>query len=80
MFEMVIGQLDVILERFEKNSSLEKNLEKSIYKIILESATDEEIASKVDSLGQSLSSIQSELTQEQDLREGESDLKQILGG
>ncbi|MNW53527.1 RNA polymerase-associated protein RapA [compost metagenome] len=80
MFEMVIGQLDVILERFEKNSSLEKNLEKSIYKIILESATDEEIASKVDSLGQSLSSIQSELTQEQELREGESDLKQILGG
>ncbi|MNI65944.1 ATP-dependent helicase HepA [compost metagenome] len=80
MFEMVIGQLDVILERFEKKASSEKNLEKSIYKIILESATDEELASKVESLGQSLSSIQTELTHEEQNNERDRDLKQLLGG
>ncbi|MBA9086257.1 SNF2 family DNA or RNA helicase [Fontibacillus solani] len=80
MFEMVIGQLDVILERFEKNGALEKNIEKSIYKIILESANEEELASRVESLGQSLNSIQAELTQNEQNQDGESDLKQILGG
>ncbi|MNC72553.1 hypothetical protein D3C75_1236170 [compost metagenome] len=77
---MVIGQLDVILERFEKNGSSEKNIEKSIYKMILESATEEELASKVESLGQSLNSIQAELTHEEQNQEGDRDLKQILGG
>lgn len=80
MFEMVIGRLDVILERLEKNSEIDRNLEKSIYKIILESASDEEIASKVESLGQSIHSIQAELDEVDPLPEGDSDLKQILGG
>lgn len=80
MFEMVIGQLDVILERFEKKASSEKNIEKSIYKMILESATEEELASRVESLGQSLNSIQADLTHEEQNHGEDRDLKQILGG
>jgi len=53
MFEMVIGGLDVILERFEKNESLEK----SLYKIILEAGSDEELRSRVDDIGQTLSAL-----------------------
>ncbi|GJM68584.1 hypothetical protein HMSSN036_08000 [Paenibacillus macerans] len=75
MFEMVIGDLDVILERFEKEHSLEK----SIYKIMLESKSDEEIASRVDSLGRSFHSIKSELDVQTGDNEG-GDLKQLLGG
>ncbi|MBY0118491.1 SNF2-related protein [Paenibacillus sp. FSL R5-0766] len=60
MFEMVIGGLDVILERLEKKESIEK----SLYKIILESQTDEDIRRKMDSLGQSLNSIQREVADE----------------
>ncbi|MDR6716081.1 SNF2-related protein [Paenibacillus sp. 2003] len=60
MFEMVIGGLDVILERLEKKESIEK----SLYKIMLESQTDEDIRRKMDSLGQSLNSIQREVADE----------------
>ncbi|MEK4273327.1 DEAD/DEAH box helicase [Paenibacillus sp. FSL R7-0026] len=60
MFEMVIGGLDVILERLEKKESIEK----SLYKIMLESQTDEDIRRKMDSLGQSLNSIQREVSDE----------------
>lgn len=61
MFEMVIGGLDVILERYEQ----QENIEKSLFKIMLESQSDEEIRSKVHSLGHSLESIRQELgTQE----------------
>lgn len=49
MFELVIGQLDVILERMEKQDSLEKRL----YKMMLESSSDDEIRANVDSLGKS---------------------------
>lgn len=63
LFESVIGRLDVILERFEKKESLEK----SIYKIILEAESDEEIAKRVDSLGRSLHSIQEQLDEEDTL-------------
>ncbi|RRJ65167.1 DEAD/DEAH box helicase [Paenibacillus oralis] len=75
MFEMVIGDLDVILEQFEKEHSLEK----SIYKIVLESKSDEEIASRVDSLGRTFHSIKSELDVEAGENEG-GDLQQLLGG
>ncbi|GIO40813.1 DEAD/DEAH box helicase [Paenibacillus apis] len=76
MFEMVIGQLDVILERFEKGSSLEK----SLYKIMLESSSNDEIARKVDSLGQSLEHIRTELDEQAD-GPGENDgLQQLMGG
>jgi len=60
MFEMVIGGLDVILERFEKKGSLEK----SLYKIVLESQTDEEIRQKVNSLGQSLDEVKRQVEDE----------------
>lgn len=76
MFEMVIGQLDVILERFEKNDSLEK----SLYKIMLESSSEEEIANRVDSLGRSLSSIHSELHAKSAGADGNDNLQQLLGG
>lgn len=76
MFEMVIGQLDVILERFEKGSSLEK----SLYKIMLESSSNDEIARKVDSLGQSLDHIRTELDVQGE-GPGENDgLQQLMGG
>lgn len=72
MFEMVIGGLDVILERLEKKESIEK----SLYKIMLESQNEEDIRRKMDSLGQSLNSIQREVADEApavsglDLRKG----------
>lgn len=62
LFEMVIGGLDVILERYEKESSLES----SIYKIILESRNDEEIRSKFDQLGQSFHQIRKQVENEAD--------------
>lgn len=76
MFEMVIGELDVILERFEKNDSLEK----SLYKILLESGSQEEIASKVDSLGQSLHSLRHELDAEGDADGNNTAIQRLLGG
>ncbi|WP_068780589.1 DEAD/DEAH box helicase [Paenibacillus sp. GM2] len=76
LFESVIGQLDVILERFEKKGSLEK----SIYKILLESSSDEEIAKGVDSLGNSLNTIKSELDREISEREQDGNFEQLLGG
>lgn len=53
MFEMVIGGLDVILERFEKKESLEK----SLYKIMLEARSDEELRSGLDHIGESISEL-----------------------
>lgn len=76
MFEMVIGQLDVILERFEKGDSLEK----SLYKIMLESRSNEEIARKVDSLGQSLDSIRAELDVADRGTVENDGLQQLMGG
>lgn len=77
MFEMVIGQLDVILERFEKGSSLEK----SLYKIMLESGSNDEIARKVDSLGQSLDHIRTEIdARDLDDAIDNDGLHQLMGG
>ncbi|KAF6656247.1 DEAD/DEAH box helicase [Paenibacillus polymyxa] len=59
MFEMVIGGLDVILEKFEKKESIEK----SLYKIMLESSSDDEIRRKMQKLGHSLDSIKQEIAQ-----------------
>ncbi|MGN7355804.1 DEAD/DEAH box helicase [Paenibacillus sp. SAF-054] len=68
MFEMVIGGLDVILERFEKQESLEK----SLYKLFLESGSNEEIRQKVSTLGQTLDQIKREVDYESEsLREEE---------
>ncbi|WP_081957348.1 SNF2-related protein [Paenibacillus sp. FSL R7-0273] len=59
MFEMVIGGLDVILERFEQKESLEK----SLYKIMLEARSDEELRSSLDDIGESLSELSQETRQ-----------------
>ncbi|MNJ42527.1 RNA polymerase-associated protein RapA [compost metagenome] len=77
MFEMVIGGLDVILERFEKEHSLEK----SIYKILLESQSDEEIASRVASLGNTLHQIKDELGRKEPLSDSSGgNLTELMGG
>lgn len=57
MFESVIGQLDVILERFDGDQGLEK----SIYKAMLESNSDEELSQRVEALGQSINQIKQEV-------------------
>ncbi|MNJ63980.1 hypothetical protein D3C77_599120 [compost metagenome] len=57
MFESVIGQLDVILERFGQ----EQGLEKSIYQIMLESSSDEELTHRVEELGQSINQVKQEV-------------------
>jgi SNF2 family DNA or RNA helicase len=60
MFETVIGHLDVILERLDKSDSLETRL----YRILVESDSDEEVRRKIDSIGESFRSIQQEIEQE----------------
>lgn len=60
MFESVIGQLDVILERFDGDQGLEK----SIYKAMLESSSDEELSQRVEALGQSINQIKQEVQQQ----------------
>lgn len=65
MFEMVIGGLDVILERFEKKESIEK----SLYKIMLESESDDEIRNRLSSLGDSLHHIKQDLEHESSAKE-----------
>lgn len=60
MFEMVIGGLDSILEKFEKGESLEK----SLYKIMLEAGSDDEIRGRLDDIGQSLAGIRDETLSE----------------
>ncbi|KJB87280.1 ATP-dependent helicase [Paenibacillus sp. E194] len=62
MFEMVIGSLDMILERFEKQDSLEKNLSR----ILLESDSEDLIRTEVERLGNSLNAIREEIDMEDD--------------
>ncbi|MBP1154828.1 MULTISPECIES: SNF2-related protein [unclassified Paenibacillus] len=60
MFELVIGQLDTILERFEKKTSLESHLAK----LILTSKNKDEIRQQLDDLGRSFTSVKAEVEQE----------------
>lgn len=60
MFELVIGGLDVILERLEKKSSLES----SLYKIILESKNENDLRTRLDEIGQSFDDIRQEIGHE----------------
>jgi SNF2 family DNA or RNA helicase len=48
MFQMVIGELDTIVERFEKN---EQSIEQNLHKIILESKDDAQLREKMNQLG-----------------------------
>lgn len=60
MFELVIGELDTILERFEKKTSLESHLAK----LILSSRSQEDIRRQLDELGHSFTVVRSEVEQE----------------
>lgn len=60
MFELVIGELDTILERFEKKTSLESH----IAKMILESKNEDDMRRQVNRLAQSISDIRSEVERE----------------
>jgi SNF2 family DNA or RNA helicase len=68
MFEMVIGQLDTILERFDKK----KSLETSIFRMAMEARSNEELHRQVDQLGDSLFEVQAELENEPDPPIGQS--------
>lgn len=60
MFERVVGDLDVILERLEQNHSLEK----SIYQIFLQSKDEQEVRKQLDELGTSFEQISKEFESE----------------
>ena len=57
LFELVIGELDEILEKFEKR---EQSLEKQIAKAMLESSGNRELSSRFQQLGHSLSHVREE--------------------
>ncbi|MFD7525211.1 DEAD/DEAH box helicase [Paenibacillus chitinolyticus] len=61
MFELVIGELDSILERLEKKSA---SLESSLFKMMMESRSDEEMRRQIDRLGDSFTGIREELEPE----------------
>ncbi|ULL14710.1 ATP-dependent helicase [Paenibacillus sp. H1-7] len=65
MFELVIGELDTILERFEQTHSLEKQLAQ----MILSSKNEDEIRRQMDDLGRSFSEIRTGLTRDTDTGE-----------
>ena len=59
MFELVIGQLDTILEKIEKKGSLET----SLFRMVMEAGSSEDIRRKIDELGHSFTEVQSEIEQ-----------------
>lgn len=61
MFELVIGELDSILERLEKKSA---SLESSLFKMMMESRSDDDMRRQIDRLGDSLTGIREELEPE----------------
>ncbi|MDF2720727.1 MAG: helicase protein [Paenibacillus sp.] len=64
MFEMVIGGLDTILERFEKKTSLES----SLFKMWAEAKSEQDMRRNLDSLGESFRNIREEVESELDSR------------
>jgi SNF2 family DNA or RNA helicase len=60
MFELVIGELDTILERFEKKTSLESHLAK----LILTSRSEADIRQQMDELGRTFYEVRDEYEQE----------------
>ncbi|UQZ82739.1 RNA polymerase-associated protein RapA [Paenibacillus konkukensis] len=64
MFELVIGELDTILERFEQSHSLEK----SIAQMIL-SSSEEELKRQMDDLGRSFTTIRTEVERDSAARD-----------
>ncbi|WP_409345839.1 DEAD/DEAH box helicase [Paenibacillus sp. MBLB4367] len=62
LFELVIGGLDVILERMEKKTSLEAQL----LRLVVEANDERDIRSKLDELGDSFRTIRGDVEQEED--------------
>ncbi|WP_010274708.1 DEAD/DEAH box helicase [Paenibacillus senegalensis] len=60
MFELVIGELDVILERMERKSTLESDL----MKLVLEAESEEDIRHRLDKLGHSIQHVRETVEQE----------------
>ncbi len=58
LFELVIGELDHILERFEKGDG---SLEQRLAKVLLEAGTDSALQEQLQELGSSLSRIRDEV-------------------
>jgi superfamily II DNA or RNA helicase len=56
MFEAVIGELDTILERFEKKATLES----SLFRMAMESRSDEEVRRRLDELGDTFREVREE--------------------
>ncbi|MFC4810073.1 DEAD/DEAH box helicase [Paenibacillus sp. GCM10023250] len=62
LFELVIGELDHILERFEQNETLEQRLAR----LVMESGTNKDVLRRgIDELGDSLSRIRDEVESEE---------------
>ncbi len=57
MFELVIGQLDTILEKIEKKGSLET----SLFRMVMEAGSSEDIRRKIDELGHSFTEVKPKL-------------------
>jgi SNF2 family DNA or RNA helicase len=60
MFELVIGELDDIIQQFEKEDSLEHRLAQ----LVLETADGEELRRKIDGLGDTLLATKNQLHRE----------------
>lgn len=58
LFELVIGELDHILERFEKGDG---SLEQKLAKVLLEAGNDKDLKQQLNQLGSSLSRIRDEV-------------------
>lgn len=60
MFEMVIGSLDMILERFDQ----QQDFEKSLSRILLEAEDEEEVRQRLESVGHSINTIRESIHEE----------------
>jgi SNF2 family DNA or RNA helicase len=61
MFEAVIGELDTILERFERKTSLET----SLFKMAMESRSDDELRQRLSELGDTFRAVADEIGPEE---------------
>lgn len=62
MFELVIGELDVILERFDAKQSLEQ----SLFRMVLESKNADDMRERVERLGESFRRVRDEVELEKE--------------
>ncbi|GFN33861.1 DEAD/DEAH box helicase [Paenibacillus xylaniclasticus] len=78
LFELVIGELDHILERLEKQ---DLSIEQQIARMVVEAEDSTELQQQINSLGDSLVRIRSEVVAEEVLNQGENDaMERLLDG